>query len=562
MPKVAIIGGGIAGCTTAIQLAKQGHQVVIIEQEDDILQGTSARTPGRMGLGYHYFDSDTAKRYMRQTVEFMKHYQDCFLGDDSTLHLMNGRYFIVKDSLIGTQDLMASYDEVSGEFEKMCREDEANDIFETTHLHRALREAEFKDDVNFDNVAYAIETKERLLDWGKFSAKLKLQVEECGIEIRHQTKVGNASQRLGGGFVLYTTKQGQEMTKNISPSTSRSTSPSTSRSTSRSTSPYITPPSSFDSETSSFLSVKLEEKTNESFDYVVNCSWQNIEFLDEKIGIGNPSKKNNPQETTTSRLKLLAEVKLPESLQKKPSMFFCVGPHAMFSNLGNGIGRITYAPITNFGTTTDSKMPEQFERWLSKGLTEEETTELGQKIIDGVAKYIPTMKDAELIKVIPGIVKSKGSVDINDKDSPFHKRDYSGVEEQQIGWIDNAAMKLFYCLGNAKEVTKLLKKQELSKPQINKIIDFTGFDGEWEDLETYEQRLIQQFLVNHLQRNFKTSDLLGGKAEDIKESIQQTVGQKSEIGEEIKNFKLSPKTSVEPNSALRLLSQNINLNKL
>ena len=34
---IAIIGGGIAGCTTAIELAKQGYDVKILEQDSDIL---------------------------------------------------------------------------------------------------------------------------------------------------------------------------------------------------------------------------------------------------------------------------------------------------------------------------------------------------------------------------------------------------------------------------------------------------------------------------------------------------------------------------------------------
>lgn len=142
----------------------------------------------------------------------------------------------------------------------------------------------------------------------------------------------------------------------------------------------------------------------------------------------------------------------------------------MFSNLGNGIGRITYAPVTNFGTTSCSKMPEIFERWLTKGLNEEETKNYGQRIIDGVASYIPAMKEAKLIQVIPGIVKSKGEVDINDKNSAFHKRDYDGVAERQIGFVENAAIKL-YCLSNARKTADLIEKQRLAKEDIREIID-------------------------------------------------------------------------------------------
>ena len=167
MAKVVIIGGGIAGCTTAIELGKQNHKIVILEKDKDILRGTSARTPGRMGLGYHYFDLETAKFYMKNTIEFMKKYSDCFLGDDDNSYLRKGRYFATKDSLIPLQELMASYDKMSLHFEVMCREDQSNDIFGTYHLHRTMEPYEFQDDINAEKVEFAIETQELLLDWQK-----------------------------------------------------------------------------------------------------------------------------------------------------------------------------------------------------------------------------------------------------------------------------------------------------------------------------------------------------------------------------------------------------------
>lgn len=78
MTKIIIIGGGIAGCTTALELAKAGFEITILEKKSDILQGTSAKTPGRMGLGYHYFDTATAKIYMESTIDFMKNIPTAF----------------------------------------------------------------------------------------------------------------------------------------------------------------------------------------------------------------------------------------------------------------------------------------------------------------------------------------------------------------------------------------------------------------------------------------------------------------------------------------------------
>jgi hypothetical protein len=476
MAKIIVIGGGIAGCTTAIELAKRGHRVVILEQAQDILQGTSARTPGRMGLGYHYFDLNTAKLYMENTVEFMKKYSDCFLGDKDQPYLRDGRYFVVKDSLIPLQNLMATYDAVSHHFEEMCQRDPSNKIFQSLHLHRTLDPSEFEDDVNLERISFAIQTKECLLNWKKFDQRLRKEIAGYkNISIKTDFKVDNIK-TSGNGFTLIS-------------------------------------------------SSAIEE----SSDYVINCTWQNIEFLNEKLGISNSNFfKKDPH--MTSRLKLLAEVKLPEKLIKKHSMFFCVGPHAMFSNLGDGIGRITYAPVTNFGTTNKNRMPDVFEKWLREGLDEKETRYYGQKIINGVATYIPAMKDAEIIKVIPGIVKSKGDVDINNKNSAFHKRDYDGVAERQIGWVENAAMKLFYCLGNARKTADIIDKQTLAKKDIREIVELIVSQAKAKKTlrkKTENPQIFEQFFTNHLQKF--TSDYFETTAnQNIVEEAQKLLEEEAE----------------------------------
>lgn len=433
-----------------MELAARGHKITIVEQNPDILQGTSARTPGCMGLGYHYFDLNTAKYYMRQTIAFMKKYSDCFLGGDAEeSHLRDGRYFIVKDSLISLQELMSTYDAVSHTFEEMCDADLSNKIFGKRHLHRTLHPSEFEGDVNAEKIAFAIQTQECLLNWKKFDERLRTDmVGFHNIHIISNFKVKDIKNIDDGRFCLIS-----------------------------------------------------QNNDRESADYVINCTWQNIEFLNEKLGI-----KNTPDKPTTSRLKLLAEVEIPEMLHQKHSMFFCVGPHAMFSNLGNGIGRITYAPVTNFGTTQQSKMPEIFERWLSEGLDENEVKNYGQKIIDGVATYIPSMAHAKLRNVFPGIVKSKGEVDIFDKNSAFHKRDYDGVVERQIGWIENAAMKLFYCLGNAKRTAEILEKQRLAKEDIREIVHLIVASAEVKKAQKKNSQNIESMFFSHLQKNLAAGD--------------------------------------------------------
>lgn len=59
---VAVVGGGVYGCTAAIELARGGHHVDLYERHRNILYGASRANQGRLHSGYHYPRSpETAK---------------------------------------------------------------------------------------------------------------------------------------------------------------------------------------------------------------------------------------------------------------------------------------------------------------------------------------------------------------------------------------------------------------------------------------------------------------------------------------------------------------------
>ena len=52
--RIGVVGGGIFGVTTAVELARQGHRVELFEKERDILQAASGINQYRLHRGYHY----------------------------------------------------------------------------------------------------------------------------------------------------------------------------------------------------------------------------------------------------------------------------------------------------------------------------------------------------------------------------------------------------------------------------------------------------------------------------------------------------------------------------
>lgn len=70
---IAIIGGGLAGCLTALEFADRGHGVVLFEREESLLPRASAANEGKVHLGYVYAADksfDTAYRLIKDALLF------------------------------------------------------------------------------------------------------------------------------------------------------------------------------------------------------------------------------------------------------------------------------------------------------------------------------------------------------------------------------------------------------------------------------------------------------------------------------------------------------------
>jgi hypothetical protein len=82
-PKVAVIGGGIFGCTTAWKLAENGYEVDLFEKNNDIMKQASSINQYRLHRGYHYPRSkDTAVQSQWGESSFIKEYGEAVVNGD------------------------------------------------------------------------------------------------------------------------------------------------------------------------------------------------------------------------------------------------------------------------------------------------------------------------------------------------------------------------------------------------------------------------------------------------------------------------------------------------
>ncbi len=412
MPEVIVIGGGVAGFGAALELAERGYQVKIIEKSL-LGSGASGRNPGRMGHGFHYVNVETAIMYLRASIQAQRKYPHYVVGRElpNNHPIRHGRFFITKDSDNRPQQILATYEKIKEEYIRLIAEDPANEVFgPPEHFFRILTPSEYEGQVNSERVLCGVETAEHLFDFGAFLKDMRKTIlSNPNITLYEQSKVehierGRSSQPR---FTLHVKDTGS-----------------------------ATP-----------------QKKVFHADYLVNSTWQNIEQLNDELGIGmQPGARTN-------RLKTLLVVKLPESLLNAHSMFFCMGQHCMFSNLGQGYGMMTFAEVTNMETSTGLTLSARAIRLLEGGVRADESDIIAKRILAGVATYIPDMAKAEVLDLKFGIVQTAGALtlgDLKDPNSSFHKRDYDGIREEQLGLISNPCMKLFYFVRNGQVVADIV----------------------------------------------------------------------------------------------------------
>ena len=89
---IAIIGCGIFGALSALELAKRGNKVTIFESNNIILNGASLNNQNRLHLGYHYPRSDeTAQQCIKSFETFKSRFPS------SILENFTNAYFISKN---------------------------------------------------------------------------------------------------------------------------------------------------------------------------------------------------------------------------------------------------------------------------------------------------------------------------------------------------------------------------------------------------------------------------------------------------------------------------------
>lgn len=164
---VLIIGAGIHGATMAVELAKNGHNVTIIDAKKDMFFGTSFATHNRLHLGYHYPRSKgTAEECRRGYAYFVKNFSDCLLFPDF--------YYVIEknDSYVTAKQ----YKEVMGDLSLECVSNWPEECF-----------------LNRENIEDSFKVKEACFDVWKLKRIIKKKFSDLGVKEIYNFEIDKAS---------------------------------------------------------------------------------------------------------------------------------------------------------------------------------------------------------------------------------------------------------------------------------------------------------------------------------------------------------------------------------
>jgi glycine/D-amino acid oxidase-like deaminating enzyme len=373
---IAVIGAGLQGCLTAIELAGRGHEVVVFERATQPLTGASRWNEGKIHLGY-LFANDPSLRSARTMIAGATTFAPLlsrYLGHDAGFVESSDAfvYAVHRDSLLSRDEVAAHLDRVHSLVA------EALATTGTSYLGapelappRAAPVAERGlDDAN---VVAAFDTEERSIDARQLTEAVAARIgAEPLVGLRPATAVTAIERRDDGRFDL----------------------------------------------TDSSMA------THGPFEQVVNCAWERRLALDATMGY-------RPASSWLHRYKLALHVDIGERHRRVPSVTVVLGPFGDVVNFG-GSGRL-YLSWYDLGRIASSVelIPPAIDELADAARLEG----MPDAMLRSLTDIVPGLAGLELTRdnsqLKGGYIFAWGMTDIDDRRSGLHNRYDIGVHSDR-----------------------------------------------------------------------------------------------------------------------------------
>lgn len=371
-----VIGGGLLGCGIALELARTGKPVLLLERDAAIMNRASLRNEGKIHLGLIYAgdrSGRTGRRQLEGALSFRR-IVSSWVGHEAFARIGMSTPFIylaAKDSLFSAEQLSLHYEAIERHYRALA-DGVVPDIdylgSKPDFLARRVDVGELPACLDGKRVAAAFETTERAIHTDQLAAEIRRTIHDHPlITLRCGTEVTDIAPQAGH-FHLNATE-----TSGAGPS-------------------------------------RYSGKA------VFNATWEQRLRLDGTLGI-------KPAAGWLHRLKYRVVVKLPAGLENGPSITIVLGRFGDVVIRPDHTAYLSWYPEGLQGWSHEIAPPASWDDACRGQQDPASGRKITSAIMRGLADWYPALADCEILSVDAGAIVARGQTDIDSAESGLHERE-------------------------------------------------------------------------------------------------------------------------------------------
>lgn len=398
-PSIAIIGAGLTGCCAALELARLGHGVTLIEQDLLPMNRASLRNEGKIHLGLIYANDPTlatARLQLRAALRF-RPLLERWLGTRVARIGVSTPfdYLVARDSLLSPPQLAEFYSRV----DEICRAELEADAslnylgLRPDRLAWRLAAGDEPKGVAAGLVQAVFRTQERAIDTDDLATQVREAVAaEPRIRVLTEHQVGGV-ERIGGergatnSAALGAGGVGHE--------------------------PRTRP-------AFAIIGTARGEPFRIEAAQVVNASWERRLVIDQTLGIA-------PRPGVLHRLKYRVICRTPAALAGCPSITIVIGRYGDVVIRPGGTAYLSWYPAGLQGWAAAVEPPREWDAACRGQPPADVAASVAEATVAALARWMPALTRAEVLQVDAGAIVADGQTDVDDAASGLHSRAKSGV---------------------------------------------------------------------------------------------------------------------------------------
>jgi glycine/D-amino acid oxidase-like deaminating enzyme len=380
---VLVLGAGLTGSGVALELARRGIAVTLVDQDERAMNRASLRNEGKIHLGFIYAGDPSLATALLQLDGALRFRAIVarWLGDPASWQSLSTpfHYLVASDSIVPPEALARHYAAIESHCRTALAGGEGLDYLgcRPDSLVRELTRDQIAAHFDPDRFIAGFATQERAVD-----------TELLAVAVRRAI---DASPRVT--FVP--------------------------RRTVRTVEP-----------TSTGFRVGGDDGGGGRWEMeavqVVNATWERRAALDAQLGLPAPAG-------LLHRLKYRTIVRLPERLHGAPSVSMVLGRYGDIVVRADGTAYLSWYPAGLRGWTHDLEPPLEWNTACRGDLTSEVAREVADALRSGIDPWFPGIGESEPLLVDAGAIVAVGHSDVDDRNSGLHDRTRVGVVSHD-GW--------------------------------------------------------------------------------------------------------------------------------